>query len=235
MTLGMCIKLTKNWLSSQQRQRVLEKEKLETELKFLRSQFNPHFLFNTINSIFVLINKNTEMATESLVKFSNLLRYQLYECNEQTILLSKEITYVESFIELEKLRQNDNFSLNCTFPDRVMDDFSIAPFLLMPFIENAFKHISQYDDRANTIIIRISFEEENFVFEVENTISNTINSAKSAVSYQGLGLKNVKRRLILLYPDDHNLQIQQSKEWYKIKLCLALDVLKTPKLNMYSV
>ncbi len=95
MTLGMSIKLGKNWIASQQRQQQLEKEKLETELKFLKSQFNPHFLFNTINSIFVLINRNTTLASESLAKFSSLLRYQLYECNESQIPLNRELAYLE--------------------------------------------------------------------------------------------------------------------------------------------
>ncbi|MEL6863715.1 MAG: histidine kinase, partial [Bacteroidota bacterium] len=101
MTLAMSIKLTKNWIKAKQHQQALEKEKLETELKFLRSQFNPHFLFNTINSIFVLIHKNPDMASESLAKFSNLLRYQLYECNEQHIPLSHELAYLNNFVQLE--------------------------------------------------------------------------------------------------------------------------------------
>ncbi len=103
-TLGMSIKLTKNWIQSRRREQELEKEKLETELKFLRSQFNPHFLFNTINSIFVLIHKNPVMASESLAKFSDILRYQLYECNEHCIPLGQELNYLENFIELQRLQ-----------------------------------------------------------------------------------------------------------------------------------
>jgi hypothetical protein len=100
MTLAMSFKFAKNWINTQRRQQALEKEQLETELKFLKSQFNPHFLFNTINSIFVLINKNPKMASESLAKFSDLLRYQLYECNEHQIRLDQEVSYLENFIEL---------------------------------------------------------------------------------------------------------------------------------------
>jgi two-component system, LytTR family, sensor kinase len=97
ITLAMSVKLTKNWIDSERRQHILEKEKLETELKFLKSQFNPHFLFNTINSIFVLIHKNPDLASESLATFSALLRYQLYECNENEIELSKELLFLDNF------------------------------------------------------------------------------------------------------------------------------------------
>lgn len=118
MTLAMSIKLTKNWVQTrrqqqllEKRQQVLEKENLETELKFLKSQFNPHFLFNTINSIFVLIHKNPDVASESLAKFSDLLRYQLYECNEPQIPLERELEYLENFLKLEKLRQEPSLAL----------------------------------------------------------------------------------------------------------------------------
>ncbi len=116
MTLAMSVKLTKNWIQARQKHQVLEKEKLETELKFLRSQFNPHFLFNTINSIFVLINKDQEQARESLAKFSDLLRYQLYECNEYEDPIAQEIRYLLNFVELEKLRQ-DSTNLDLTVDD----------------------------------------------------------------------------------------------------------------------
>ncbi|WP_025739699.1 sensor histidine kinase [Aquimarina pacifica] len=226
MTLGMSIKLAKNWLSSQKKQQILEKEKLETELKFLRSQFNPHFLFNTINSIFVLINKNTEMATESLVKFSELLRYQLYECNASQIPLHKEISYLRSFIELEELRQNDNFILTTELPSLIAKNFSIAPFLLMPFIENAFKHISCHTDVPNKIDIKIVMIEDQFVFDISNTVSHEIKGSVDAVEFGGLGLKNVKRRLMLLYPDNYTLNISQSEQLYKVKLTLNLTILE---------
>ena len=144
MTLAMSIKLTKNWIQTRRREQLLQKEKLETELKFLRAQFNPHFLFNTINSIFVLIHKNPTMASEALAKFSDLLRYQLYECNEHEIPLPQEIRYLENFIELQKLRQdNSNLELSVQLDQQHTLDLSIAPFVLIPFVENAFKHVSQ--------------------------------------------------------------------------------------------
>jgi len=127
ITLGMSIKLTKNWLETQRRQQALEKEKLETELKFLKYQFNPHFLFNSINSIFFLIHKNPDMASASLAKFSELLRHQLYESNDNQIPIDKEIAYLENFIELEKLRQNQGLEVSFATPENYPANLGIAP------------------------------------------------------------------------------------------------------------
>ncbi len=221
MTLGMSIKLTKNYLNSQQRQKELEKEKLETELKFLRSQFNPHFLFNTINSIFVLINKNTAQASDSLAKFSNLLRYQLYECNEKEIPLNRELAYLESFIELERLRLDHNFEIRVELPKDQAGNLNIAPFLLMPFVENAFKHVSKNSDHLNWIKINVSLEGDQLTYKVSNSTSDAI-KANDAVDYGGLGLFNVQRRLDLLYPGRYQLTTQKTDHTYLVHLVLTL-------------
>ncbi|GGG40105.1 histidine kinase [Dokdonia pacifica] len=223
MTLGMSIKLAKNWLLSQKKQQLLEKEKLETELKFLKSQFNPHFLFNTINSIFVLINKNTEMASESLVKFSSLLRYQLYECNTPTIQLSNEIQYIKSFIELESLRQNANFSLKESYPETVSTNVMIAPFILIPFIENAFKHLAEDHQLKKWIQFDLSLQENTLTLFIANSANFQIQThTLEDASYKGLGLKNVKRRLDLLYPDTYTLVVTENKDRYTVQLSLLL-------------
>ncbi len=234
MTLGMSIKLAKNWLLIQKKQQVLEKEKLETELKFLKSQFNPHFLFNTINSIFVLINKNTAMAAESLAKFSELLRYQLYECDEHQILLDKELSYLRSFIELEELRQNDHVKIIAELPVVSSRNLSIAPFLLMPFLENAFKHVSKDNDNPNLIEIKVCLKGNQFVFDVFNTVRNG-NTSNDAVIHGGLGLKNVKRRLELLYPNNYDLKIVHIDNRYNVKLMLNLEEYIVPQLKPYQL
>ncbi|MGB5819917.1 MAG: histidine kinase [Saonia sp.] len=222
-TLGMSIKLTKIWIDSQKRQQVLEREKLETELKFLKSQFNPHFLFNTINSIFVLINKNPKMASDSLVKFSSLLRYQLYECNSHKIPLKNELAYIESFMELESLRQNQNFELNTNMP-KLGDGPTIAPFILIPFIENAFKHLSEDQKLKKWIHLDIALEQGALHFELVNSTNFELqHSLPEGVACSGLGLKNVKRRLAIIYPDDHLLAITKGKDTYIVKLRLKLQ------------
>ncbi|KQC29078.1 sensor histidine kinase [Flagellimonas eckloniae] len=223
VTLGMSIKLTKIWIASQKRQQVLEKEKLETELKFLKSQFNPHFLFNTINSIFVLINKNPEMASESLVKFSSLLRYQLYECNSNQIPLQNELAYIESFMELESLRQNNNFELTSNISKREGERFTIAPFILIPFIENAFKHLSEDFKLKKWMRLDIYMDGKKLQFELENSANFEFqNTLDEMHVYGGLGLKNVKRRLDIIYPDSHTLVVTKGKDSYSVKLEIVL-------------
>ncbi len=236
MTLGMSIKLAKNWLESQKHQRILEKEKLETELKFLKSQFNPHFLFNTINSIFVLIDKNPEMASESLVKFSSLLRYQLYECNSNRIPLKNELAYIESFIELENLRQNENFELEIDIAKPIDEGLLVAPFILIPFIENAFKHIAADANDRRWMHLNIKIENNVMYFKLGNaTDFNVKNSFADKDTYGGLGLKNVRRRLDILYPNGHSLEIKRAQDIYMVKLSLELECIPEGAIKKTSV
>lgn len=223
MTLAMSIKLTKNWIESQRRTQLLQQEKLETELKFLKSQFNPHFLFNTINSIFVLIHKNPDRASESLAKFSNLMRYQLYDCNEQQIPLQQELSYLENFIELEELRQESNFELDLQTNPILGEHWMIAPFILMPFVENAFKHVSQKQDGTDWIRIDLNVVDNQLIFLVKNSVSNAFKASQDVVKYSGLGLKNVQRRLDLLYPDRYKLEVMPKGDQFEVRLNLQLN------------
>jgi len=220
LALGMSIKLTKNWIESQRRQQALEKEKLETELKFLKYQFNPHFLFNSINSIFFLIHKNPDMASASLAKFSELLRHQLYESNDNLILLKKEVDYLENFIELEKLRQSPNLETQFEIEDSYSPRLGIAPFILMTFVENAFKHVSKHKEQPNWI--KMDLEVDNMTLKMSIANSRAANDSQQAIHYGGIGLKNVQRRLDLLYPGQHQLDIQQTEEDFRVNLELQL-------------
>lgn len=220
MTLGMSVKLAKNWLNAERKRLTLEKENLETELKYLKSQINPHFLFNTINSIFVLIHKNPDLASESLASFSDMLRYQLYECNDPEIKLSKELSFLEDFIELEKLRLFENqtklvFEIN----NSSKNDPNIAPFILLPFVENAFKHVTKDKLQDNYIHLNLSVDEWK---QLEMSIENSKNMAIQNGS-PGIGLKNAQRRLNLLYPDKHQVHIQSSENDFKIALSIDLS------------
>lgn len=221
ITLAMSIKLTKNWIQTRQRQQLLETEKLETELKFLKNQFNPHFLFNTINSIFFLIHKNPDMASDSLAKFSELLRYQLYECNDQQIPLGREIAYLENFIELEKLRQSNNVAIVVDIEPGYTDHLGIAPFILMTFVENAFKHVSRHSDIPNWITIKLTLDGQRLNFFVANTTAQSV--ANEVINYSGIGLKNVQRRLDLLYPGQYDLDIQHNQNCFEVKIELKLS------------
>jgi two-component system, LytTR family, sensor kinase len=221
MTLGMSIKLTKQWIKTQRRQQLLEKEKLETELKFLKNQFNPHFLFNSINSIFFLIHKNPDKASASLAKFSELLRYQLYDCNDHHIALDKEITYMENFIELEKLRQNKNSTVTLQIARPEQSDLEIAPFILMTFIENACKHVSKHSDEPNWIRIELKVAAQQLVLSVSNSAS--LETETEVIHYSGIGLQNVRRRLDLMYPAQYDLDIQHDSRQFDVRLRLELS------------
>jgi two-component system, LytTR family, sensor kinase len=227
----MSVKLTKNWIQSKRREQALENEKLETELKFLKSQFNPHFLFNTINSIFVLIDKNPRMASEALAKFSDILRYQLYECNEQQIPLDQELNYLENFIELQKLRQdhgNVEMAIHTGLPHT--GNLVIAPFILMPFVENAFKHVSKHSNGPNWIKMNLTLRQSELHLNVSNSTS-PLHSTSSAffISHRGIGLKNVRRRLDLLYPEKYSLSTDHDTNTFRVLLKVNLHHRKVPE------
>jgi sensor histidine kinase YesM len=237
MLLAMSVKLTKNWIESKRREQALakqkleiEKDQLETELKFLRSQLNPHFLFNTINSIFVLIHKNQDMASGALAKFSDLLRYQLYECNENQIPLRQELTYLENYIELERLRLDSKRIeiANNVQKNASSDVVLIAPFILMPFIENAFKHVSLAREKTNSISIDLTLKDSILAFVVANTVSKTRSVGIEPIKQSGVGLKNVRRRLNLIYPNDHRLSIDHSDELFLVTLQIKLAEREIP-------
>ncbi len=220
MTLAMSLKLAKNWLQTEREKLNLQKENLETELKYLKSQINPHFLFNTINSIYVLIHKNPDLATESLASFSDMLRYQLYECNDPFIPLGKELNFIEDFIKLESLRlYEDQTELSFDLPPSTEQHLQIAPFVLLPFVENAFKHVSKGKMQENFIRMKLVVCEQ---YEVHLEMENSKGKA-TAGGGSGIGLNNVKRRLELLYPEKHELQITEEEGIFKVKLKLVLQ------------
>ena len=221
MTMAMTIKLTKNWLRTERRQQRLEKDKLEAELQLLKQQFNPHFLFNSINSIFFLIHKNPNMASDSLAKFSDLLRHQLYECNDHKISLAKEVGYLMNFIALEKLRQGNRLSVDVEIPSAYLDHQAIAPFILMTFVENAFKHVSK--DRATSNWIRISIELHGLDLNLKVTNSKSPHGYNESGPHKGIGLNNVRRRLDLVYPGNHRLNIVDGSDQFEISLDITLS------------
>lgn len=207
--------IAERYRSRQEAERI-KKENLETELKFLKSQVNPHFLFNVINSINVLIHKNPDHASEALVKLSQMLRFQLYECSDDTIEIQKEITYLKTYIDLEKLRKGNQIKVRFK-ADSKMNGYRIAPFLLIPFLENAFKYVSGFKNRENTIDITLSLNDDIFHAYFSNTTENESNNINPR---EGIGIKNVKRRLNLLYPEQHTLDIQEDPDRFTVSLKL---------------
>jgi two-component system LytT family sensor kinase len=218
VTAGAAIQLMIDYFRLQQRMAETAKEKAEAELNFLKSQINPHFLFNSINSVYFLIDKQNQEARESLHKFSDMLRYQLYEVNGSRIAIEKEIRYLEDYVHLQKLRKDEQYEVSLNYsPD--VKGFFIEPLLLIPFVENAFKHVSAHTGKQNFIRINLARSNDRFIFSTENS-----KEPKQLVDdYSGIGLKNVKRRLELLYPGKYELQIEDQENLYKAALVLHLD------------
>lgn len=170
------------------------------------------------------------MASESLAKFSDLLRYQLYECNEQQIPLQQELMYLENFIELQKLRQDEqHIELALDTVQQPYGDLVIAPFILMPFIENAFKHVSQGRNRSNWIRMKMKFQDHRLVLSISNSIQQQFQPTE-LMRDGGIGLKNVKRRLDLVYPGKHTLKIRKDDDEFSVELSLELQEGKVPEL-----
>ncbi|UBM58646.1 histidine kinase [Marinilongibacter aquaticus] len=219
MTLAMSVKLAKNWLQTEREKLTLQKENLETELKYLKSQINPHFLFNTINSIYVLIHKNPDLASESLASFSDMLRYQLYECNDPYIPLGKELNFIDDFIQLESLRLYENQTeLAFDLAQHLEQSVQIAPFIILPFVENAFKHVSRDKNQHNFIRMKLNVSEQK---QLHLSLENS-NGKATGKSSSGIGLSNVNRRLELLYPEKHTLTVRDESGIFKVQLKLEL-------------
>jgi LytS/YehU family sensor histidine kinase len=221
---GAAFKLMIDYTKMQQRMGEMAKEKAEAELNFLKSQINPHFLFNSINSVYFLIDKNNADARGALHKFSDMLRYQLYEMNGNQVAIEKEIQYLQDYIELQKLRKDDQFMIefNC-LPD--VKGFSIEPLLLIPFVENAFKHISHNKNDLNFIKMQLGMKKGEFYFSIENSKEPShrhLRVEKVTEQHSGIGLVNVKRRLALLYPQKHSLKITDGIDIFSVKLELKI-------------
>jgi LytS/YehU family sensor histidine kinase len=214
----MALNTSKQWFLQQAMLKRIQMENLETELRYLKAQMNPHFLFNSINTIYFQIDKKNIEARTSLQKFAELLRYQLYDCNEDTISIEKEIEYLKSYIDLQRLRKNNNHSINFNAGEEVKG-FALAPLLLLPFVENAFKHLSNFDDKPNHVNVNLYRQNGHFEFEVSNSKNNT----EATNVHNGIGLKNVQRRLELLYANKYSLAIDKSENHYTVNLKIQLQ------------
>lgn len=194
----------------------IEKERLRTELKFLRAQMNPHFLFNTLNNIYALARKKSDDTAEVVMRLSKLLRFMLYESGNGRISLASEIKLLEDYINLEKIRYNSRLSV--TLERQMADEEQlIVPLLLLPFVDNAFKHGAS-ESRFNSYIhIYIKEQDGWLYFRVDNSCEN----CETDTGNSGIGLSNVKRQLELEYPG-HLLQVTNGKDKFSIELTINL-------------
>jgi len=195
-----------------------ENENLKTELSFLRSQVSPHFMFNVLNNMVALARKKSEQLEPSLIKLSSLMRYMLYETDEQKVLLEKEVEYLQSYIDLQQQRFGKNVAVHVCFKE-INGNHSIEPMLLIPFVENAFKHGTGLIENA---VIDIELKAKNNIlhFTVRNKYNEKTDEVKDKTS--GIGLTNVERRLNLLYAKNHTLLITKKDDWFTVSLQLNL-------------
>lgn len=194
-----------------------ENENLKTELSFLRSQVSPHFMFNVLNNMVALSRKHSEQLEPSLIKLSSLMRYMLYETKEEDVALDKEIEYLESYIDLQLQRFGKKLTVNTSFPE-IKEPYFIEPMLLIPFVENSFKHgTGVISDPQIDIDLRV--ENKILHFSVKNKYNEKVEQ-KDLTS--GIGLSNVERRLDLLYGGSHNLTIEKNNGWFLVTLQLKL-------------
>lgn len=193
----------------------LSAKNFEMELALIKSQLNPHFLFNTINNIDVLIAKDAAKASEYLNKLSDILRYMVYDTKGEKIPLAKELDYIEKYLELQKIRTTNPNYVNFEVVDE-LNNLHIAPLIFFPFIENAFKH-TESNKTLNKINIKVSIESNKIEFQCVNTYQKTLQKS----DYGGLGHELIGKRLMLLYPSKHSLEIDDNEGSYKVKLTIC--------------
>ncbi|MFI5161713.1 MAG: sensor histidine kinase [Sphingobacteriales bacterium] len=204
----------------QQQMAIMEKDKVKHELDFLKAQTNPHALFNSLNSIYGHIDKSNQTARNILLQFSGLLRYQLYDCSEDKVSLEKELDYIRNYVAFQQLRKDENLAVNID-SRLISGDHKIAPLLLVTLIENAFKFVSNFSEKPNSISIKISMKENVFSFHICNTTELTQRRAPAGTG--GIGLVNLKRRLELLYPGKYALTNEQKNGHYAADLKIELE------------
>jgi sensor histidine kinase YesM len=210
------LKLLKDQNDIQKRALVLEKQKSETELKLLKTQLNPHFLFNTLNNIYSLSVSQSPATSSSIARLSGILDHILYRCNADYVLLTSEIDLLKNYIELEKLRYDDRLKVN--FKTSVDHDIEIAPLILLSLVENAFKH-GAAEEMGNLVIdIDLEVMQSALKFNVVNTFTNGSNNTYS----HKIGLRNLKRQLDIIYPKKHNLDTSQANGLFNVTLTVEL-------------
>jgi len=214
-SLATCLYFINEWNIKERRVKELETTGLKSELELLKNQINPHFLFNALNSIHVLIRKNPEKATATLEKFSEVLSHQIYEVKKEKIPLKEEVDNLDNFIQIQKLRKDDDVQIQWETQGE-MNGLMIAPMLFLNFVENAFKYCS--GDGGFGINIKLSVTDSLLEFICINCKSEV----EITKSDEGIGLANVKRRLEILYPESHELIVDSLKDRFEVKLTLNL-------------
>ncbi|MBC7826514.1 MAG: histidine kinase [Chitinophagaceae bacterium] len=224
--LAVAIKLLKEWFHQRENALRAENEKVKIELESLRSQIHPHFLFNTLNNLYSLTLSSSTAASLVVVHLSDLLRYILYECKEPEVPVDKELQMLKKYVELEKLRYGNRLDIGFTTEGNT-SQFAISPLLLLPFVENSFKHgVSEQIDQC-WINIHVHIHNNAFTFQVSNS-----RIARTRQPMGGLGMDNTRKRLQLLYDGRHDIKITEESEVYTVKLNLLLNKFSSASVHV---
>ena len=218
ISIAIGLKLFKTNIGNALKITDLQKQKVSTELDFLKVQINPHFLFNTLNNVYIQTRLQPAKAAEMILKLSDLLRYQLYECSEDKVLLKSEVEYLKNYIELQQIRISNTdikFEVNGLYKGLM-----IHPFMFIPFLENSFKHGISSQCVENFIHINIDIVEKYVIFAVKNSKFDTKPQVEKS---GGIGLINIRKRLELLYPDKYELIIENREKYFDVKLKINLE------------
>lgn len=217
MFISIAVRLTIGWYEAENRRKKQENEHLKSELTYLRYQLQPHFFFNTLNNIYALVEKDAALAQQSIHHLSKLMRYLLYESGTTEVPLAKEIAFVRDYVSLMQLRVPQQTDIQTYFP-AILPDRLLAPLLFVSLVENAFKH-GLHASTPSFIHLRLQLDEQRIRFTVENSNHPKTEEDKSG---SGIGLENLKKRLRILYPDQHVLTVQADEQRYVAELVLNL-------------
>jgi two-component system LytT family sensor kinase len=222
LSIALAYGFTKNWLRNERLKQKLKEEKLNAELNFLKAQINPHFLFNVLNMAFSSATGNGDDKTAGIIeKLASLMRYMLYESNAEKVELTKEINYINDYINLQKLRLSSDIPVNVSFGvSGNIEKTMIAPLILIPFVENAFKYGIKFD-RESCIDINLEVKESKMTFLVTNSLFSGHDQVSTTNS--GIGLENVRKRLSLIYPGRHLLLISDSGQLFSVRLEITIN------------
>ena len=221
VALATAIKLTVDWVYERARVEKLKKIQLRTELKFLKSQIQPHFFFNTLNNLYALTLEKSDVAPSVVLKLSDIMQYVLYDVREPLIRLYDEINYIQNYLDLERLRYGDKIFSNTVIIGNI-EDIKVPPLLFLPFVENCFKHGAKENNHIGVTISFESLEDKWLIFKAENTYFD-LSELKKTNKKHGIGIKNVKRRLELLFKTNFELKTTINDQKYCVQLKIPIQ------------
>jgi sensor histidine kinase YesM len=229
--ISAAIKLMKYWYMKEQRNLQLQKENIESQLQLLKAQVHPHFLFNTLNNIYSYTQNTSPVASRLITGLSDMLRFIIYECNQPLVPLSKELKMIQDYVNLEHIRYGNKLDLHLDIPDNTYD-LHISPLVLLPFVENCFKHGASQMLEQPWISLHVSIRGKQMQMKLVN---GKLNIPREEKGSPGIGIQNVKKRLDLLYPGKHELSITDEEEVFIVNLKIELEHKKHITSNISNI